>query len=72
MKENFVFGIVFSLEAIPFGLLDPSQSFDLDVLIKGNEAVNIADVFTVSNIGTSSGRQRLADVIVHAVENGYL
>lgn len=72
VKEHFVFGLLFALEAVPFGLLDPSQSFDLDVLIKGNEAVDIADVFTLSNIETSSGRQRLADVIVHAVENGYL
>jgi len=67
-----VLGLVFSTEAVPFCLLDPSQSFDLDALIKGNEAVNIADVWTLSKIETSSGRQRLADIIVHAVENGYL
>jgi len=67
-----VLGLVFSTEAVPFCLLDPSQSFDLDALVKGNEAVNIADVWTLSNIETSSGRQRLADIIVHAVENGYL
>lgn len=72
MKENFIVGLTFALESIPFCLLDPSQSFDLDAIIKGNEAVNIADVWTVSNIETSSGRQRLADVIAHAVENEYL
>ncbi|XP_011864138.1 PREDICTED: uncharacterized protein LOC105560023 [Vollenhovia emeryi] len=72
VKENFIVGAAFSMEAIPFCLLDPSQSFDLDAIIKGDEAVNIADVWTLSNIETSSGRQRLADVIVHAVENGYL
>lgn len=72
MKENFIVGLTFALEAVPFCLLDPSQSFDLDAIIKGNEAVNIADVWTLSNIETSSGRQRLADVIVHAVENEYL
>lgn len=65
-------GLTFSIEAIPFCLLDPSQSFDLDAIITGDEAVNIADVWTLSNIETSSGRRRLADVIVHAVENGYL
>jgi len=72
VKKNFIFGLVFALESIPFCLLDPSQSFDLDAIIKGNEAVNIADVWTLYNIKTSSGRQRLADVIIHAVENGYL
>ncbi|XP_011699915.1 PREDICTED: uncharacterized protein LOC105457133 [Wasmannia auropunctata] len=72
VKETFIVGLMFSLEAIPFCLLDSSQSFDLDVIIKSNEAVNIDDVWTLSNIETSSGRRRLADVIVHAVENGYL
>lgn len=72
VKDYFIFGLTFALEAVPFCLLDPSQSFDLDAIVKGDEAVNIADVWTLSNIATSSGRRRLADVIVHAVENGYL
>jgi len=72
VKEQFVFGLVFALEAIPFALLDPSESFDLDIIIKGNDAMNVADVMTVSNITTPNGRQRLADIIVHAVENEYL
>ncbi|XP_071634634.1 uncharacterized protein [Temnothorax longispinosus] len=72
VKEYFIIGLTFALESIPFCLLDPSQLFDLDAIIKGDEAVNIADVWTLSNIETSSGRQRLADIIVHAVENGYL
>ncbi|KAL6263305.1 hypothetical protein P5V15_006103 [Pogonomyrmex californicus] len=72
VKEYFIVGLVFATESIPFCLLDPSQSFDLDAIIKGNDAVNIADVWTLSNIETSSGRRRLADAIVHAVENGYL
>ncbi|XP_020296161.1 uncharacterized protein LOC109861068 [Pseudomyrmex gracilis] len=71
VKDHFVFGMAFSLEALPFCLLDPSESFDLD-LIKGEEAVNIADVWVLHNIKTSSGRQRVADVIVHAVENGFI
>ncbi|XP_011334933.1 uncharacterized protein LOC105277902 [Ooceraea biroi] len=72
VKDHFIFGLVFSLEAIPFALLDPSQSFDLDVIIKGDEAMNVGDVMAVSNITTSSGRRRLADVIAHAVDNGYI
>lgn len=65
-------GVVFAIEAIPFALLDPSESFDLDALIKGDKAVDIADVWSLDNIATSSGRQRLADILVHAVEHEYL
>ena len=72
MKDYFIFGVVFSLEAIPFCLLDPSESFDLDAIIKNDERVDIADVWTLYNIETSAGRQRLADVVVHAAENGYI
>lgn len=72
LKDYFIVGLVFALEAIPFCLLDPSQAFDLDAIIKNDEAVDISDVWKLSNIKTSSGRQRLADVIVHAVENGYI
>lgn len=72
MKDYFVIGLVFALEAVPFCLLDPSQSFDLDAIIKTDEAMDVSDVMTVSNIKTSTGRQRLADIIVHAVENGYI
>ncbi|XP_014479489.1 PREDICTED: uncharacterized protein LOC106746879 [Dinoponera quadriceps] len=72
VKENFVFGMVFSIEAVPFALLDPSESFDLDVLVKGDKAVNIVDIWVLDDIKTSSGRRRLTDIIVHAVEHGYL
>ncbi|KAL0107258.1 hypothetical protein PUN28_015653 [Cardiocondyla obscurior] len=72
VKEYFIVGLVFSTEAVPFCLLDPSQSFDLDAIVKSDEEVNIADVWTLSNIETSAGRRRLADVIVHGVTNGYL
>ncbi|CAL1685604.1 unnamed protein product [Lasius platythorax] len=72
VKNYFIFGVVFALESIPFCLLDPSQSFDLDAIIKNDEIVDISDVWTVSNIKTSSGRQRLADLIVHADEKGYI
>lgn len=72
MKENFVLGMVFAIEAIPFALLDPSQSFDLDALIKDDKKMNIADVWNLDDIATPSGRQRLADVLVHAIEHEYL
>ncbi|XP_025162063.1 uncharacterized protein LOC105183226 isoform X2 [Harpegnathos saltator] len=72
VKENFILGAIFALEAIPFTLFDPSQSFDLDAIIKGDEAVDIADVWNLHEIESSSGRKRLADMLVHAVEHGYL
>ncbi|XP_050458493.1 uncharacterized protein LOC126855135 isoform X1 [Cataglyphis hispanica] len=72
VKDYFIVGLVFALEAVPFCLLDPSQAFDLDAIIKNDEAVDISDVWTLSNIKTSTGRQRLTDIIVHAVENGYI
>ncbi|XP_032680861.1 uncharacterized protein LOC116848656 isoform X2 [Odontomachus brunneus] len=72
VKENFILGVVFATEAIPFAIMDPSESFDLDVLVKGDEAVDIADVWALRNIATSSGRRRLADMLIHAVEHGYL
>lgn len=72
MKEQFFYGIVFAIEALPFTMLDNSQAFDLDALIKGDEKVNIDDVWSLENLETQWKRLRLADVIVHAVENGFL
>lgn len=72
MKEQFFYGIVFAIEALPFTMLDNSQAFDLDTLIKGDEKVNIDDVWSLENLETQWKRLRLADVIVHAVENGFL
>lgn len=40
--------------------------------MKGEEALITGDVWVLDNIETSSGRQRVADIIVHAVENGYM
>ncbi|KZC04967.1 PREDICTED: uncharacterized protein LOC107193292 [Dufourea novaeangliae] len=72
VKEQFIFGVVLALEMIPFSLLDESESFDLDAIIKNDQAVDVDDVWTVSNIKTQNGRLRLANVIAHAVENGFL
>lgn len=72
VKEYFMFGMVFSMEAIPFCLLDESQAFDLDTIIKGDEAADISKVWSLPNIATKSGRQRLASVIVHCAENDFI
>lgn len=71
VKEQFIFGMIFSMEAVPFCLLDESDAFDLDVL-QGDKKQNIADVWTVANIKTKEGRRRLADIIVHAAENQFM
>ncbi|XP_034176256.1 uncharacterized protein LOC117602401 [Osmia lignaria lignaria] len=71
VKEQFLFGLVFATEIIPMSLLDESDIFDLDA-IKDDTAVDIADIWTLSNIKSKSGRLRLADVIVHAVQKGFL
>nr|XP_033341054.1 uncharacterized protein LOC117229016 [Megalopta genalis] len=72
VQEQFMLGATFSLEMIPFSLLDNSEAFDLDAIIKDDNAVNIDDVWTLSNIKTKDGRLRLANIFVHAVENKFL
>lgn len=71
MKEQFVFGLVFAMEIIPVSLLDESDVSDLNA-IKDDTPVDIADIWTLPNIKSKSGRLRLADVIVHAVQKGFL
>ena len=61
----------FAIEAVPFSMLEESEAFDLDV-IKGDDAIDIADIWQLQNIKTSAGRRRLADLIVHAYSRGFL
>lgn len=75
IKEQFVFGVFTSLEAIPLGYVEVSPTFNLDnieVITKNDEAVDIAELITLSSISLQSGRQRVADVVVDAVEKGYI
>ncbi|XP_071556663.1 uncharacterized protein [Temnothorax nylanderi] len=72
VKEHFVFGVFTSLEAIPLCQLNVSESFTIDTVVKGDEAIDIGDAVDLPCNETASGRQRLADVIVHAVEKGYM
>ncbi|XP_018403101.1 PREDICTED: uncharacterized protein LOC108780029 [Cyphomyrmex costatus] len=71
VKEQFVFGVFASLEAIPLCLIDISDSFTIDTAVKSDEAIDVGDAISFSDL-TTNGRQRLADVIVHAVEKGYI
>lgn len=72
VKEQFVFGVFASLDAIPLCLMDVPESFTIDTAVESDEAINIGDAVSLSHIETASGRQRLADVIVDAVEKGYI
>lgn len=62
------------MELIPMSLLDPSEAFDLDVTDNNmnEEVIDIANIWTLSNIKSKDGRLRLASVIVHGVQNGFL
>ena len=66
MKEQWIHGLNFAIEAVPFSMMEESEVFDLDVLIKGEVTVDMGKVLQVQNIKTSAGRRRLADLIVHA------
>ncbi|XP_029169220.1 uncharacterized protein LOC114939165 [Nylanderia fulva] len=72
VKEQFIFGVILALEAIPIMLLDASESFNINTVVQGNEAVDLSEAVSLSNIATANGRQRVADVIVHAFEKGYI
>lgn len=72
MKEQFIFGVFNALEAIPLSLIDTPESFNIETAIQSNEAIDIGESSLFHHIETASGRQRLADVIVHAFEKGYI
>lgn len=66
-----MFGVFASLDAIPLCLINVSESFTIDTAVESDEEIDIGDAMSFSYF-TTSGRQRLADVIVHAVEKGYI
>ncbi|XP_058790196.1 uncharacterized protein LOC131663681 [Phymastichus coffea] len=70
VKEQFIHGVSFGIESVTFSLLSTEEVFDLG-LIK-EDKMDIADVWTVKNIETSEKRRRLADIILHATDKGYL
>jgi len=72
VKEQFVFGVFGSLDTIPLSLMDVDESFSIDTAVQDDEPIDIGDAVSFSNITTASKRQRLADVIVHAVEKGFI
>ncbi|KAJ9582655.1 hypothetical protein L9F63_023004, partial [Diploptera punctata] len=71
MLTYMKFGLGFSLESVPFSLMDESEASNLD-LIEGNEAVPIEKVWNVAPLKTKEARLRIADNFKFAVDNGYL
>lgn len=63
--------MIFAMEIIPMILLDDTDVFDLDNIEDDNGA-DIADIWTLSYIETKEGRCRMANIVVHAVEKGFL
>ncbi|XP_014214809.1 uncharacterized protein LOC106643982 isoform X2 [Copidosoma floridanum] len=70
VKEQFIHGLVFGMESITMSMLSEDESFDLDVIKE--DKVDIADIWATQNIKTSENRRRLADVVLHAADRGYL
>lgn len=71
MKEKFVQGFGFSIEALPVMTLDESEAFDIED-IQGTEAVNISKVWKVKPITCKKNRKRVADAMVHAIHQGFI
>lgn len=65
-----VHGVAFGMESIVMSSLSEDEAFDLDVI--KDDKVDIADVWTVKPMKTKEKRQRIAEMVVHAVEREYL
>lgn len=70
MKEKFIHGVTFGMESVNFSVLSAEESFDLDVIKE--DKVDIADVWTLKNIESKENRRRLADIVVHAKDKGFI
>ncbi|XP_069681835.1 uncharacterized protein [Periplaneta americana] len=65
------FGVGFSLESVPFSVMDEEETPNLD-LIEGDKAIPIEQIWHVHPIKSKKGRLRLADNIKFAVDNNYI
>ena len=65
-----MYGLTFALEAVPFSIMPEDQAFDLDTI--NENMTEISDIWKVPNLKKSADRRRLADIIVHASENGFI
>lgn len=70
IKKYAIFGIGMSMEAIVMSLLDDEETADLDT-IEG-EFVPLETIWRVYPFKSEEKRQRIADMIKHAVDNNFL
>lgn len=59
------------MESVPVSMMEESEAFDLDI-IKGDKAVDISEIFKLQLITDPAKRQRLADVIMHAIQHEFI
>ena len=52
-------------------MMPEEEAFDLDV-IQGDEKIGISEIWKLKNIEIPENRRRHADMIVHAVEKGFI
>jgi hypothetical protein len=71
LSVYILFGLGFSLESVPFSIMDEKDTPNLD-LIEGDEAIPLEEIWHVSPIKSKKGRLRLADNIKFAVDSKYL
>ncbi|CAH0403474.1 unnamed protein product [Chilo suppressalis] len=70
VKKYSYFGLAFSFESTPMIVLEPEDAVDMDM--KGDNKLNIDDVWQIGPFKTREGRLREANNIVHCVDNGYI
>ena len=61
---------MFALVNIPLTLLPKTDMFDLDSITE--QETDLSDLNLLPNLEKAEDRQRLADVILHAVENEFI
>lgn len=70
MRESGRFGVGMGMEAIPLSIMDDADLADLDS-IEDSEGVPMSVIWDIKPIKNKEGRLRLADIVKHAVDQGY-
>ncbi|XP_052754411.1 uncharacterized protein LOC113509350 [Galleria mellonella] len=70
IKKYSYFGLAFSFESTPFIILAPEDAVNMEM--KGDQKMNIDDVWQIKPFKTKEGRLREANNVVHCVDRGYI
>ena len=71
MRQFARFGVGTAMEAIPVSIMSESDTTDMDT-IEGSHPLPLSEIWRLKPIEDNAGRRRLAEVVRHAVEQGYL